>query len=71
MLGTPGSHFKSPITLWQFATDQNGPGTSLIGPRGANLWEKNGYKKSRETVPLTSISILELYYEFHCLKGTV
>ena len=33
---TPRSHFKSPITLWKFSTDQNGPRTSLIVPRGAD-----------------------------------
>ena len=33
---TLGSQFKSPITLWKFAIDKNGPMTSLIGPRGAD-----------------------------------
>jgi len=52
---TPGSHYhdKSPITLWKFTIDQNSPKTSLIGPRGADKWKKIGYKKSRETVPLS------------------
>jgi len=36
VLRTPGSHFKTPITLWKIAKNQNGTRKSLMGQGGAD-----------------------------------
>ena len=49
---TPGSRLKSRISPRKFVRIRKGPRAPLMGPGGADLWKKTGYKKSRGTVPL-------------------
>ena len=51
MSQAPESHFKSPITPWKIAKNQNGPWTSLMGPGGADWW-KNQIQKISWDCPL-------------------
>ena len=43
------------ITQPRSKKNQNGPSTSLMGPGGVVWGEKTEYKKSRETVPLSTV----------------
>ena len=56
----PGSHLKMLITQPRSKKNQNGPRTSLMGPGGAVWGEKTDYKKSRETVPLSDITLFQI-----------